>query len=182
MVAHFLTDHALGARGHFVLQSNRDGSSNDFVTSRRSYVSRNQHWLERCSTRLPKITFVMEVCNLWVCLRESLGLFERNSVSSDSDKLLEANTVGGSWYSAVASCTWDSSKLLNDHTEGEVSIRVHVFTVLIHFHACYTPIRLTKEVVRPDGLWWTGSGCRVYKGIANTGAPRCKCVEYVCCF
>jgi hypothetical protein len=40
------------------------------------------------------ITFLMEVCKLWVFIRESLVSFEGNSISSYFDKLLEANTVG----------------------------------------------------------------------------------------
>jgi hypothetical protein len=75
------------------------------------------------------------VCKLWVVntVRES---FERNSVSSYFDKLLEANTVWGSlYYSAVAGYTGDSSKLHSAHSEGNVSI---ICIVFICFLACYT--------------------------------------------
>jgi hypothetical protein len=32
----------------------------------------------------------------------------------------------------------------------------------------HIPARLVKEVMRIDGVWWTGWSCRVYKCVVNT--------------
>jgi hypothetical protein len=82
--------------------------------------------------------FIMGLCKLWVFFRELLVSFEANSVSSYFDRLLEHRW--GSWYFAVASSTWDSSKLVSAPSEGHVSISIHIFTVLCP----YSPVTRTN--------------------------------------
>jgi hypothetical protein len=91
----------------------------------------------------------------------SLRSFERSSIYSYFDKLLEVSTFG-----VRDIRTWDISKVL-----GALSVR-HVrlqsFTVLTLFGLLCVPGRLIKEAMRADGLWWTGWSCKVYKCIVNT--------------
>jgi hypothetical protein len=112
-------------------------TTSDHVTKRHDSLQR--HYRKVCLVCLLFLREVVTVCKLWVVVigRESLVSFERNSISSYFDKLLEGNTV--SWYySAVPSSTGDSSKRRSAHSEGNVSIGMQICIVFICFRACYT--------------------------------------------
>jgi hypothetical protein len=69
-------------------------------------------------------------------VRESLVLFERNSISSYSDKLPEANTVGVPDIIPLLQVV--HGKVHSALSEDHASIGMHIFTVFIRFFACYT--------------------------------------------
>jgi hypothetical protein len=84
------------------------------------------------------ITFLMEVRNLWVFVRELLVSFEGNSISY-FETLLEANTVGVRdiilLFQILLGLLPNSSKLCSATSESHVTTRMHI---CIHFLVCYT--------------------------------------------
>jgi hypothetical protein len=120
----------------------------------------------------PDIAPTVEVCKLWVLLRESES-FERNSISSYFDKLW------CSWYSAVASSSLDSAKLRRAHSEGDVSSRMPIVTVLFTF----TPVTHTNPPEGSRESWWSMVNWLKLQGTQmHFAAPRCEFVEWVCRF
>jgi hypothetical protein len=78
---------------------------------------------------------------LWLVgiVRESLVSYERHSVSSYFDKLLEANTVGVRdiilLFQVLLWFLPNAPKLLSAPSESHITIRMHI---CIPFLACYT--------------------------------------------
>jgi hypothetical protein len=112
------------------------------------------------------VSFCLVIC--MGIVRDSLVWFERNSVSSYFYKVLEAHDVGFRdiippsqvlhGICLIFTAPFLRGMLLLDCT----FYYFYTFSRLLH-----VPVRLIKEVVRADGLWWTGWSCRVYKCIVK---------------
>jgi hypothetical protein len=110
------------------------------------------------ASSVPDSTPLVEVCELWVLFRESLGSFERNSISSYFDKFRD-----------IISLLQVLVGFLLNFAAPILRVMLPVECTFLLFYALsrllHIPFRLVKEVVRADGLWWTGWSCRAYKCI-----------------
>jgi hypothetical protein len=108
----------------------------------------------------------LEVCKL--LLFRELVLIERYSVSPYFGRLLEMNTVE---VPDILLLRVLRGILLNFSAAFLRVMFLLACTCLLFYDLTrlfHVPIRHMKEVVKADGLWWTGWSCSVYKCIVST--------------
>jgi hypothetical protein len=95
-------------------------------------------------------TFALEVCNLCALFR---GSFERNSISSYFDKLLEADIVVVRDIIPLLQVLLGILPNISALILSQVPIRKGVFSVHTVSGLLHIPIRLPKEVMRAGVVW-----------------------------